>query len=88
MEVVYSSSFIKSIKKIKNTDLLEKIELVIKNVKLANSINEISNIKKLTGHKTYFRIKISEYRIGVEITDELVSFIQFQHRKDIYNKFP
>jgi mRNA interferase RelE/StbE len=88
MQIVYTSSFLKSIKKIKNIELLEKIESAIENIKVANSIDAISNIKKLSGHKTYYRIRIGEYRIGVEILDELVEFVQFDHRKDIYKKFP
>ncbi len=88
MEIIYSSSFFKSIKKEKNKEILEKIEITITNVKDANSINEISNIKKLTGHETYYRIKIGDYRLGVEIINEIVDFMEFQHRKDIYKKFP
>ncbi|WP_395053313.1 type II toxin-antitoxin system RelE/ParE family toxin [Flavobacterium sp.] len=88
MEIIYSSSFFKSIKKEKNKEILEKIEITITNVKDANSINEISNIKKLSGHKTYYRIKIGDYRLGIEIINEIVDFMEFQHCKDIYKKFP
>ena len=88
MEIIYSSSFFKSIKKEKNKEILEKIEITITNVKDANSINEISNIKKLTGHKNYYRIKIGDYRLGIEIINEIDDFMEFQHRKDIYKKFP
>jgi mRNA interferase RelE/StbE len=88
MEVVYSNSFFKAVKKIKNEELLEKIELAILNVKSAKSTIDISNIKKIVGHKSYYRIRIGEYRIGIEIIEEIVDFIQFEHRKDIYKKFP
>jgi len=55
---------------------------------LANKLEEIKNIKKLVGYKHHYRIKIKDYRIGIEIIDEVVRFLVILHRKDIYKKFP
>lgn len=51
-------------------------------------MSDISQIKKLTGFKTFYRIKTGSYRIGVEIANNSVIFITFDHRKDIYKRFP
>ncbi len=89
MKVKFDKSFIKAIDKIKDTSLLKRIESVIYKLELVDSIDKVSNTKKLIGYTTYYRIKIGDYRIGLElINSNEVRLITVLHRKDIYNKFP
>jgi mRNA interferase RelE/StbE len=89
MNVEFDKSFLKSLGKTKDRNILKKIESAIINCESANSLNEIKNLKKLSGFKNYYRIKIGDYRIGFELIDKtIVRFIIFTHRKDIYKKFP
>lgn len=88
MEVDFTKNFLKIIENLKNEELLQKIQDTIDNVIIANSIAEISNIKKLSGYKVYYRIKIGDYRVGIEKIENQMKFLTFQHRKDIYKKFP
>ena len=46
--------------------------------------------QKLSGHQTFYKIRIGDYRIGIHIdTDEhLVEFQRVLHRREIYRKFP
>jgi mRNA interferase RelE/StbE len=88
MEVVYLNSYLRSIKKIKNKDLIIKLNMTIENIEKAKTLTEIENIKKLSGFTNCYRIKIDNYRIGIVLKDTIVVLVQFQNRKDIYNKFP
>ena len=88
MEVDFTRNFLKNLENLKNEDLLQKIQDTIDDVIRANSIVEISNIKKLSGYKVYYRIKIGDYRIGIEKIDMQMKFLTVEHRKDIYKKFP
>ncbi|WP_395062914.1 type II toxin-antitoxin system RelE/ParE family toxin [Flavobacterium sp.] len=88
MEVDFTKNFIKILENLKNDDLLKKIQEAIENVIQSNKIKDISNLKKLAGHKVYYRIKIGDYRIGVELIEDKIKFLTFLHRKDIYKKFP
>lgn len=58
MEVDFTKNFLKIIENLKNEELLQKIQDTIDNVIAANSIVEVYNIKKLSGHKVYYRIKV------------------------------
>lgn len=60
----------------------------IENVEAATRTTEIKNLKKLTGYKHAYRIKIRDYRIGVYIENGIVEFARVNHRKDIYKIFP
>jgi len=89
MKVKFDKSFIKAIDKIKDASLLKRIESVIYKLELVDSMDKVSNTKKLIGYTTYYRIKIGDYRIGLElINSNEVRLITVLHRKDIYNKFP
>lgn len=89
MNVRYDKSFIKAIDKIKDKTVLNRIESVIYKLELVESIEKITNTKKLIGYSTYYRIKIGDYRIGFELIDDTeIRLITVLHRKDIYKRFP
>ena len=54
----------------------------------SDSIADIPNIKKLSGFKYHYRVRIGDYRIGIMIINDEVLFERFLHRKDIYKRFP
>lgn len=66
MDVKFDKSFLKSLEKYNDFNLLVKIEKVISDCESAESLTEIHNLKKLSGFKTYYRIKIGSYRIGFD----------------------
>ncbi|MFP4128637.1 MAG: type II toxin-antitoxin system RelE family toxin [Desulfonatronovibrio sp.] len=45
-------------------------------------------MKKLSGFKNFYRIRYSDYRIGIALQEDKVVFIRVLHRKDIYKFFP
>jgi mRNA interferase RelE/StbE len=88
MKIIYLKSFDKDIDKLSNQRIKLSLFNVINDIKKSNVKSDIPNLKKLTKGKIYYRIRISNYRLGVSITDDVVSLIRFLHRKDLYNKFP
>jgi mRNA interferase RelE/StbE len=86
----FKKSFLNDIKKIKDKKLLVKIQEVINAVESAQTTQDIPELKKLKGSRRgiYYRIKIDDYRIGVSIENEVVIFVVFGARKDIYKHFP
>ena len=89
MQVLFDRSFSRALGKIKNPKILEDIENAILECEKASSITKIKSLKKLTGFKSYYRIKIGDYRIGIEFEKpNILRFITVLHRKDIYKKFP
>lgn len=88
MIVTFDKSFSKSLDKIGNAIALKNTLKAIEKCEKANALQEIPNLKKLKGYKSYYRIKIGDYRIGVEIENDVIDFILISHRKNIYNLFP
>jgi mRNA interferase RelE/StbE len=88
MNFEFEKSFVKDFRKLKNKELARSILEVAKQVSEAKSANEIINLKKLSGVRSAYRIRIGDYRIGVIIDKNIVTFVAFAHRKEIYNRFP
>ena len=89
MIVEFDKSFFKYLAKIRDNSILRKVKNKILELEDANSLNNIRNHKKLTGFKYYYRIRIGDYRLGIELIDEnTIRLIIIAHRKDIYKKFP
>lgn len=89
MIIEFDKSFEKSLIKVKEKTLFDKFELLIETIEKAEKISEIKNVKKLTGFKNYYRIRIGDFRLGFEkINDNTIRFITVARRKDIYSIFP
>jgi len=90
MNTDFKTSFLNDIKKVRDKSLLPKIKQAIFDVERAQSKQDIPELRKLKGGKKniYYRIKIDNYRIGVTIDDNLVTFVVFLPRKDVYKFFP
>lgn len=88
MKTDFKKSFLKELKKLKNKSLKDEIHECIVQVESARNVTQIKNIKKLTGYDVYYRIRVGDYRVGVKIEKDLVYFVIFEHRKDIYKGFP
>lgn len=90
MEIAFKKSFLKSIKKLKDKSLKDDIFNAISSAEDADTLDEIPNIKKLTGYSVYYRIRIGDYRIGLKWVDseKILYFVTFDHRKDVYKNFP
>jgi mRNA interferase RelE/StbE len=84
----YKGSFHRDIKKLKDKAIASKLKEVISEIKAANSILEIKNIKKMEGFPGHYRIKIDDYRIGAILSGNMIIFVRFLNRKEIYRYFP
>lgn len=88
MIVKYKKAFIKDIKKLPS-DVRYIIEnLCLSEIPKIQSIAQIKNRKKIKGYENLCRLKIKDYRIGIEIRNEDVVFVRVLHRKEIYRYFP
>ena len=88
MEVEFTKTFSKQIDTLHNESSKSRLSQVVQNVILANTLQDIVNLKKMKGHQNAYRIKIGDYRMGLFFEEGLIIFAYLAHRKDIYNRFP
>jgi len=51
-------------------------------------LSDIQNLKKMQGYDTFYRIRLGDYRIGIEVVADQVILVRILHRKYIYRYFP
>ncbi|MBC8492972.1 MAG: type II toxin-antitoxin system RelE/ParE family toxin [Anaerolineae bacterium] len=88
MKVSFEASFARDLRGIKDKSLLKRAELVIAEVKAATALSEIKHLVKMHGYATLYRLRLGDYRIGIEVIEDEVIFVRILHRKDIYRYFP
>ena len=88
MDVLFEATFAKDLKRIRDKKLRQRIQNVIVEVKLADSLDNVHSLIKMQGYDTFYRVRLGNYRIGVELMGTTLIFVRALHRKDIYRKFP
>jgi mRNA interferase RelE/StbE len=89
MELEFDRSFEKALDKIKDKKLFEAIEFLILEYAEATTLKDLKNVRKIVGYSNYYRVKIGDYRMGIQfLKPNTICFVTVLHRKDIYKKFP
>ena len=88
MKVEYHKSFERDLRRVRDQNLLDRVEAVLVGLEGSESLDSISNVKVMKGHPEYYRIRIGDYRLGLKRIDDGVRIIRFLSRGDIYRKFP
>ena len=89
MNTSYLPSFIRDLKALKKTPVFDTMRtLVFERIPSYESLDQISSLKKLKGDDNAYRIRVGDYRIGIFIQNNVITFARVQHRRDIYRSFP
>jgi len=88
LKTEFLKQFDKDAENISVQSIRDEVTKAIENIEKAGKRAEIKGLKKLSGYKNAFRIRIGDYRIGIFISKDTVEFARVAHRKDIYKVFP
>ena len=92
MEVIIKKSFLKALKLTpKSVQILVKEIITVKLPQAKNLETSGLDYKKLEGQRkgeNYYRIRVGEWRIGVEYLNPKIIIITILSRGSIYKKFP
>ena len=89
MKLIFEKRFEKDLKKIQDKRILERVKSTIEKISLTDSLLELDeNVKRMRSNPNFWRIKIGDYRIGLEKEKDKIILVRILHRKDIYKYFP
>ena len=88
MRTEFAESFDNDVDRIYDAKLLARIKKVIERVEQSMTMSEIPKLKKLKGYRIHYRVRVGDYRIGLIIFGDFVSFERCLPRKDFYKHFP
>ena len=88
MNTRFKKSYERDLKKIIDKTLRADIKQTVRSVKNAQTMRDIPRLRKLEGYRIHYRIRDGDYRTGVTIEGNLVTFHRCLPRKDFYKHFP
>jgi mRNA interferase RelE/StbE len=88
MKTAFLASFLTDVKKLRDGKVRVKVVAAIENVEQVSSREQIRSIKRLSGQANCYRIRIGDWRIGLRIDGEVVTFVRCLNRREIYRYFP
>jgi mRNA interferase RelE/StbE len=88
MKTSFNPNFKRDVRKTKDKLLRALLAAVIREIEAADTLADVSNIKKLTGYTNVYRVRVGRFRLGLYCENNEVELVRFLPRKDIYHKFP
>ena len=88
MEVEFTSSFTRDLRRLRNAALRARVERIIEEMERAPEIAAVAVAARLKGVGQHYRIRVGEYRIGLSMEGDTAVVTRFLHRRDIYRHFP
>ena len=88
MKVEFLKRFSKDIDELTVKSVKSALKKVIESIEKANTLTDIPNTKKLQGHRTAYRIRVGDHRLGFFYENKTIILARFVNRKDIYKLFP
>ena len=88
MRIEVTEQFNRDISKLKDKKLAASVKKALRKIESASSLSAIAQLKKIEGSKNHFRLRISDYRIGLYFDNNIIYAARFLHRKEIYRYFP
>lgn len=74
MNVEFKSSFARDLRKVKDEEIRIRVQRLIALAEEMGAPEMIPGIKKLRAQGNYFRIRIGEYRVGIIISGDMITF--------------
>lgn len=87
MKIDIRKSFTRDAEKLEGP-FRQQLSIIISKIEKAGKLSELENCKKLTGHKTAYRIRMGQYRICFYVEKRIVELVRVLHRKEVYRYFP
>ena len=88
MNVAFEASFARDLKRIRDRQLLQRLQQTIEAIKATPDVTAMPDLVKMQGYDTFYRVRLGDYRVGIEIVSNTVTFVRFLHRRDVYRYFP
>ncbi|MFP4671712.1 MAG: type II toxin-antitoxin system RelE family toxin [Desulfohalobiaceae bacterium] len=88
MNVGYKKRFLRDLEKLPESVKQRVQEIAFVELPGVDDVQQISGLKKLKGFNVYYRLRYSDYRLGISIVEDKIVFHRVLHRKDIYRYFP
>lgn len=87
MEVEFLRSFDKDLSKV-DPGTRKKVLHIVQVLEYAGSLDELHQVKKMSGYRDAYRVRLGDYRLGLYLVGSKIQLARLLHRKEVYRFFP
>jgi mRNA interferase RelE/StbE len=88
LKVLYNKKFLKDLSLIPLADRKRIEDYAFERAPKIKSFRELQFLEKLKGYSNFYKIRVGNYRVGVQFEHATLIFERVLHRKEIYRYFP
>jgi mRNA-degrading endonuclease RelE of RelBE toxin-antitoxin system len=89
VDVQYRQAFLKDLKKLRGQSVYDRVyKLAFVTLPEVDGLRDVPGVKAMKGYPHRYRIRIGNYRIGIEAQGGSVEVMRVLHRRDFYRYFP
>jgi len=88
MKVEYRKRFLKELAQLPKNPRVEVEKFVFEILPEATTLVSIGKVEQMKGYRHFFKVRFGNYRLGLQLVDEVLIVEIIAHRKDIYKFFP
>ena len=88
MNIHADEKFLKDLQKNVSKQIRQRVERKIKELQITQNLHSVAQVKALSGHPGYYRIRIGDYRLGLRAEQGEIWLVRLLHRSEIYRYFP
>lgn len=88
MEVRFDARFSRDIRRMRSPQDIRRLRRKIEELEAAPDLSSVSNVVRMEGWENRYRIRIGDYRLGIELDGEAAILQRFGHRREFYRGFP
>ena len=89
MQVKYREAFLRDLKKLKKQAIYQQVyEIVFTSLPQAKTLQDVPHCKALKGHPKRYRIRVGDYRIGLQREGQTLQVMRVMHRREFYRYYP
>lgn len=80
MRLEFRGSFSRDLRRVRNTEVLDRVLAVIEQLEAATGIAEIPSVTRIkSGSGRYYRMRIGDYRLGAALEGDTLHLVRFLH---------
>ena len=87
MEIRRERRFTLDLRRVRSDQMQRRVRRKLAEMEAAPSLAHVSSVEKMAGSENHYRIRIGNYRLGLEMDGE-TAILQSAPRDQIYRTFP
>jgi mRNA interferase RelE/StbE len=88
VRTAFLASFLRDVERLRDAQVRARVARAIEAVEAADGLADLVQFKWLSGYPGFGRIRAGDWRLGVTVSGDLVTFVLCLHRREVYRYFP